>query len=209
MYLLDHGRLFIIRLRASEKNSRTLIDEEGKRHRAGTLARNTPLPYCMSAFRGHEDDTGRFGWRKVYLPDREEPLTLVVFCDREKQPVMLLTNRRCERARQALRIIEDYLGRWFGAEDPVRFVKQAFSLEKFLVDDMDAIRAWLFLIMLAFSLLLALAGGREILRWIMRFAQAFPKEANFLYYRILRGFQRLLQSLRDPLTILVSRPRAP
>ncbi len=113
------------------------------------------------------------------------------------------------KLREALRIIEDYLGRWFGAEDPVRFVKQAFRLEKFLVDDMDAIRAWFFLIMVGFSLLFALEGGREILRWIMRFAQAFPKDANFLYYRILRGFQRLLQSLRDPLTILVSRPRAP
>ena len=109
----------------------------------------------------------------------------------------------------ALRIIEDYLGRWHGAEDPVRFVKQAFRLEKFLVDDMDAIRAWFFLIMVGFSLLFALSGGREILRWIMRFAEAFPKEVKFLYYRILRGFRRLLQSLRDPLTILVSRPRAP
>jgi hypothetical protein len=207
--LLDRGRLFIIRLRASEKNSRTLIDEKGKRHRAGTLARHTPLPYCMSAFRGHEDHTGRFGWRKVYLPDRPEPLTLVVFWDRQVQPVMLLTNRRCQSAREALRIIEDYLGRWFGAEDPVRFVKQAFRLEKFLVDDMDAIRAWFFLIMVGFSLLFALSGGQEILRWIMRFAEAFPKEAKFLYYRILRGFRRLLQSLRDPLTTLVSRPRAP
>ncbi len=43
-----------------------------------------------------------------------------------------------------------------------RFVKQAFRLEEFLVDDMDAIRAWFFLIMLAFSLLFALAGGRSL-----------------------------------------------
>ena len=64
-------------------------------------------------------------------------------------------------------------------------------------------------IMLAFSLLFTLEGGREILRWILKFAQAFPKEVSFRYYRILRGFKRLLQSLQDPLTVLVSRPRAP
>ena len=106
-------------------------------------------------------------------------------------------------------VIDDYFGRWFGAEDPVRFVKQAFDLEKFLVDDMDAIRAWFFVIMVAWSLLFALQGGREILRWIMNFAQAFPKEVRFVYYRILRGFKSLLESLQDPLTFLVSQPRAP
>jgi hypothetical protein len=48
--------------------------------------------------------------------------------------------------------------------------------------------------------LFALEGGREILRWILKFAQAFEKEAKFLYYRILRGLRRLLQSLEEPLT---------
>jgi hypothetical protein len=63
--------------------------------------------------------------------------------------------------------------------------------------------------MLAFSLLFALSGGREIPGWIMRFAEALPKGAKFLHYRILRGFRRSLQSLRDPLAMLASRPRAP
>jgi len=163
----------------------------------------------MQQVDGHQEDTARFGWRRIFLPGRKEPLRLVVFWDRQEEPVALLTNRRCKNARQALRIIEDYLGRWFGAEDPVRFVKQAFGLEKFLVDDIDAIKAWFFVIMVAWSLLFALEGGREILRWIMKFAQAFPKKVRFRYYRILRGLKRLLESLHDPLTNLVSQPRAP
>ena len=207
--LLDVKRLFIIRLKLAEHNCRTLLDEEGNRHRAGTLARKTPLPYCMGEFRGHQEDTARFGWRRVFLPGRKEPLTLVVFWDRQQEPVALLTNRRCTNIGQALRIIEDYLGRWFGAEDPVRFVKQAFGLEKFLVDDIGAIKAWFFVIMVAWSLLFALEGGREILRWIIKFAQAFPKKVRFRYYRILRGLKKLLESFNDDLTKLVSQPRAP
>ncbi len=207
--LLDARRLFIIRIRLAEHNCRTLLDEEGNRHRAGTLARKTPLPYCMSEFRGHQGDTARFGWRRVFLPGRREPLTLLLFWDRQQEPVALLTNRRCTNIGQALRIIEDYLGRWFGAEDPVRFVKQAFGLEKFLVDDIGAIKAWFFVIMVAWSVLFALEGGREILRWIIKFAQAFPKKVRFRYYRILRGFKKLLESFNDDLTTLVSQPRAP
>ena len=206
---MDMRRHFVIRLKLSEKTSRHLIDEEGARHRAGTLARHMPLPHSISAFRGHEERSGRFGWAKVYLPGRPEPLTLVVFWDRQKEPLGLLADKACKEPRHALEVIEDYFGRWFGAEDPVRFVKQAFKLEKFLVDEMDAIRAWFFVIMVAWSMLFALEKGREILRWIMKFAQAFPKEVRFLYYRILRGFKELLGSLRDPLTVLVSRPRAP
>ena len=38
---------------------------------------------------------------------------------------------------------------------------------------------------------------------------AVPKEVRFVYYRILRGFKSLLESLQDPLTFLVSQPRAP
>lgn len=133
----------------------------------------------------------------------------MVYWDRQEKPLALLTEKPCNEARHAFGVIDDYFGRWFGAEDPVRFVKQAFDLEKFLVDEMDAIRAWFFVIMVAWSLLFALQKGREILRWIMKFAQAFPKEVRFVYYRILRGFKSLLQSLQDPFTFLVSQPRAP
>jgi hypothetical protein len=53
--------------------------------------------------------------------------------------------------------------------------QEASRLEKSLADDMDAIRAWLFLMMLAFSLIFTLSGGGGILRGIMRLAGAFSK----------------------------------
>ena len=65
------------------------------------------------------------------------------------------------------------------------------------------------MIMVAWSLLFALQGGRKILRWIMKFAEAFPKEVRFVCYRIFGGFKRPLESPQDPLTFLVSQPRAP
>ena len=143
------------------------------------------------------------------LPGRDEPLTLVVFSNRQGEPVALLTKRLCRNARHALCIIGDYLGRWHGAEDPVRFLKQAFRLEKFLADGMVAIRAWFFLILVAFSLLFTLRRGREILRWILRYAQAFDKEVHFAYYRILRGFRRLERSVQFPLLGSFPPPRPP
>ena len=50
----------------------------------------------------------------------------------------------------------------------------------------------------AWSMLFAVQKGREILRWIMKPAQAFPKKVHFIYCRILRGFKDLLDSLPDP-----------
>ena len=60
----------------------------------------------------------------------------------EDDPLVDLPHCADVLAGHAVEVIEDYFGRWFGAEDPVRFVNQAFDLEKFLVDEMDAIRAW-------------------------------------------------------------------
>jgi len=180
-----------------------------RRHRAGTPANKTELVHLFSAFRGQKKRRGRFGWCAAYLPGRDEPLTLVVFSNRQGEPVALLTNRLCRNARHALCIIGDYLGRWHGAEDPVRFLKQAFRLETFLADGVDAIRAWFFLILVPFSLLFTLRRGREILRWILRYAQAFDKEVHFAYYRILCGFRRLERSVQFPLLGSFPPPRPP
>ena len=207
--LLDRERSFVIRLRLSEKTARILLDAHRRRRRAGTLARKTDLSHPFSAFRGHKKSRGRFGWQTVYLPDRDEPLTLVVFSNPQDQPVALLTNRLCRNASHALCIIDDYLGRWHGAEDPLRFLKQQFRLEKFLVDGMDAIRAWFFLILVAFSLLFTLRRGREILRWILRYAQPFDKEVRFTYYRIFRGFSRLVGAVPFHFPSACPLPRPP
>lgn len=91
----------------------------------------------------------------------------------------------------------------------MRFLRQAFSLEKFLIDGMEAIRVWFFLILLAFALLFTLEGGREILRWILRLLQLFPKQVRFRYYRILRGLKLLLQQTKTPFSLCQAAPRLP
>jgi hypothetical protein len=131
--------------------------------------------------------SSRIGYSKCFLPKRAEPLTIVAFHDRQLSPVALLTNRPVRSAREALFVAEAYLERWPGAEDPIRFLKQEFRLEKFLVDGMDGIRVWFFIIAVVFALLVDLWRDGKIRPQLIRIAQPFKKAVAFPYYRILFG----------------------
>ena len=71
-----------------------------------------------------------FGARKVGLPGRTEPLTLVVVDGLGQNPLMLLTNRRVTRSRKSQwRIVKSYSSRW-RVEETIRFIKQSYRLEE-------------------------------------------------------------------------------
>lgn len=78
------------------------------------------------------------------------------------------------------------INRWWGCEDPIRFIKDQTGLEKFLIDGIDAIRHWFLGITVAFRLLFEVLRVREILRWVIKLAQPFKKKIRPPYYRILR-----------------------
>lgn len=190
MDLLAKQRSFIIRLDAG-KSSRKMRTASGQKSYVANIARRLKLPYELQDF--HPKFRGRFGWTTVRFPDQDEVLTLVVFWDRQKEPVVLLTDLAMGEARDAVRVIEDYLARWWGCEDPIRFLKDQIHLEKFLIDGMDAIRHWFFWISVAFSLLFEVLRVREILQLVIQLAQPFKKKVRFPYYRILRGLNALLR----------------
>ena len=98
------------------------------------------------------------------------------------------------------------MSRWSGCEDPIRFLKRAFRIEKFLIDGMVAIRAWFFLISLAYSILFEIESWGKILEWTTKLSQPFAKDVQFNYYRIFRGLKEFLYLF---LTSLLPPPRSP
>lgn len=120
---------------------------------------------------------------------------MLVFQEIGKSPVALPTNGKPVSAKKAARLISYYFGRYSGCEDPVRFVKQEFKLEKSRTETMPAIRNWFFWISAAFTMLFDFQIHREILRKIIDYSKPFPNPATFLYYRILRGINYLLRDL--------------
>lgn len=203
MDLLTKKRSFIIRLDAG-KSSRKMRPASGQKSYAANIARRLKLPYDLQDF--HPRFRGRFGWTPIRFPDHDEVLTLVVFWDRQKEPVVLLTNVPVSGVHDAVRIIEDYLNRWWGCEDPIRFLKDQIHLEKFLIDGIEAIRRWFFWISVAFSLLFEVLRVREILQLVLKLAQPFPKKVRFPYYRILRGLNTLLREFSQTRLLAVRSP---
>ena len=190
MDLLNKKRHFIIRMDAG-KSSRKMRTQSGQKSYVSNIAKRLVLEHNIKDF--HPKFHGRFGWTQVRFPDHDRVLTLVVFWDRQKEPVLLLTDLTIHEIQDAVRVIEDYLNRWWGCEDPIRFIKDQTGLEKFLVDGIDAIRHWFFWIAVAFSFLFEVLKAREILRFVIKIAQSFRKKVRFPYYRILRGLSALLR----------------
>ena len=190
MDLLNKKRHFIIRMDAG-KSSRKMRTQSGQKSYVSNIARRLSLEHSIKDF--HPKFHGRFSWTQVRFPEHDQILTLVVFWDRQKEPILLLTNLAVHKIADAARVIEDYLNRWWGCEDPIRFIKDQTHLEKFLIDGIAAIRHWFFWIAVAFSLLFEVFKVREILRPIVKLAQPFKKKVRSPYYRILRGLSTLLR----------------
>lgn len=158
------------------------------------IANDLKLTFSYQTFYPNFDKQIAFAWTQVWLPKaRDKKLWLLVFQETGKSPVALLTNEKPVSPKKAARLISYYFGRYSGCEDSVRFLKQAFKLEKFLIEGMLALRNWFFWISVAFTMLFDFQTRREILQKILLYSRPFPKFVSFLYYRILRGLNYLLR----------------
>jgi hypothetical protein len=194
--LLGHRRLFVIRVKINPKVSRDIRDERGRTRRLSTVAWNTKMKYNLSDYGG--SGKTKFGFSKpLTLPHRDEPVTLVVYIHvgaegKHQEPVAVLTNVEVQGPEDAAWVVQEYMGRWGGCEDPIRFLKQTFRMEKFLIDGMPAIRAWFFFISVAFSILFEIESWGKILEWVVKLSQPFGKKVRFRYYRIIQGLKEFL-----------------
>lgn len=158
------------------------------------IANHLLLTFSYQTFYPRSDKQIAFAWTPVWLPEaRDKKLWLLVFQETGKSPVALLTNEKPVTPKKAARLISYYFGRYSGCEDTVRFLKQEFKLEKFLIEGIQALRNWFFWISVAFTMLFDLQTRREILQKILYYSRPFPKFVSFLYYRILRGLNYFLR----------------
>ncbi len=193
--LLGKSRDFIIRMQVGT-NSRSLLLDDGRQVTIATLLKHLALPEML-----YDDAVlrriGWMGWSRVRLPDHpDRPLTLVVaHMQGHDHPLVLLTTLPVLHHRVARHIVAVYLRRWNADEDSIRFVKQGFRLEKYLVAKLRRMKTWVFLIGAATALLGLLHRPRSVGRQMARDFPAFKKHVRTWLYRLLRAVSALLLSL--------------
>lgn len=201
--LLDAERAFLVRLRGD----RHLEDKQQERRAAEELARRCVLSYKETVVRENEKRGRvvhlRFGALPVRLPERSEPLTLVVVRGFGKKPMMLLTSLRVGRSRASVwRIVESYLARW-RVEETIRFLKQSYQLEDIRVLRYERLRTMAALVMACGFFTCAVLGKKIRLRILAQHILTASRRIfgipEFRYYALADGIrQALFGSSRGP-----------
>lgn len=209
--LLDANRRFLIRL----TGQRHLVFN-GRSMPAVDVAAGCRLPYAETIVCEREGrqvcQTLQFGFRRVKLPGRAEPLYLVVVHGFGQIPLMLLTNVPMRRTRKVLWwAVSGYLTRW-RIEETIRFIKQSYDLEDIRVLTYRRLQNLVALVLAATSFAAVHLGLGAKLRILARHALRAAKRLfgipDFRYYALADGIRMMLAgSGRGPL--LHPRPRPP
>lgn len=190
--LLPAGRDFVIRLQAGS-SSRVLRLDSGETRTVEALL---PTISVLGPLDPKRPERGSVGAISVRLPDHpDRPLHLVFVRGRSKEPLVVLTTLRILGASHARRVVHRYFARWGGAEDPIRFIKQNFRLEKFLVSKLRAMQAWAFFMAITMTLLAILLAPGGLRRRILALVEWFRQRVPFAYYWIARAVRELLSSV--------------
>jgi hypothetical protein len=126
--LVKNKRRFLVRLRKGRDliyQDRALDDLE--------IVQNCPMLFLESIIKEEGGQAKclrfEFGVRTVYLPDHDDPLSLVVIRGFGQEPLMLLTNVPLKKTRKSLWwAVQSYMTRWT-IEETTRFIKQSYQLE--------------------------------------------------------------------------------
>lgn len=193
-FLLAHHD-FIIRVRTGT-NSRSLLAAGAVRPTVESIVAALPLDTPLYS-RKQLHRKGRLGWQRVRLPDHpDRDLWLIVaHFDGFQRPMAVLTSLPVRDASQARDALAAYLRRWGCAEDPIRFLKQTFRIEKFLLRHLRAMRVWVFLIATVMGVLGMILLPGKFSRAVLDRVEHFQKSVRFLFYRIARAMQEWLSSL--------------
>lgn len=206
--LLKNGCRFLVRL----VGNRHLI-YGNRKELVWDIAQKCPCLYRETIIRV-EDGKEKvyqldFGYRKVYMPEREESLWLLVVHGFGKEPMMLLTTEPLRKNRKVLwRIIESYIRRWT-IEETIRFIKQSYEVEDVRVLGYRSLQNLMPLVLAASYFASVILDTKSKLKvaagYVLRAAKRLFGIPDFHYYAIADGLTSIF--MRYPGRIIFTPPR--
>jgi len=194
--LLDRQARFLVRLRGD----RYLI-HHGQALLAEDIARNCPCPFAKAVVKLDGDRevgyTLRFGYRKVHLPERQEPLYLLVVHGFGAQPLMLLTTEPLRKAYKCLwHWVRAYLRRW-SIEETIRYIKTCYELENVRVLNYQGLQNLMVLLLAVMFFAACILDHDQRLRIMAQYVESAAKRLfgvpDFKYYALSDGLSALFR----------------
>ena len=190
-----------------DRNARFLVRQIGNRHvvchrqtqLVSQVAATCPCPYRRVVTRmdkGRERTYElRFGYCKVRLPGRPEPLSLLVIHGFGREPMMLLTNVAMTKSfASAWRMLRRYLKRW-AIEDTIRYVKTCYDLEDVRVLNYQGLQNLMPLLLAVMFFTACILDGQLRLRVMAGYVERAAKRVfgvpDFKYYALADGLKAL------------------
>jgi hypothetical protein len=194
-HLLKGKVSFILRLKVDRH-----FLYRGKKRSALEIALECPLPYAERVVKeeGNKEKIYylEFGYRPVKLPERKEPLYMVVIRGFGQLPLMLLTDIRIKRSRKALwRIVESYMTRW-RIEETIRFIKQSYNLEDIRLLTYKRLQNMMAVVLAVAYFTMVYLGLKTKLRvlagHVLKAARRLFGIPDFRFYALADGIRELL-----------------
>jgi len=137
-----------------------------------------------------------FGFRRVYLPGRSEPLSLLVIRGFGEQPLMLLTTEPLRASFKCLWYwVQAYLKRW-SVEETIRYVKQCYDLENVRLLTYQSLQNLMPLVLAVMFFAACVLDHDQRLRIMARYVEQAAKRLfgipDFKYYALADGLSCLL-----------------
>jgi hypothetical protein len=224
LWIMDRGgdriNLFVPML---ERRARFLFRLVGNRHLlyndrlvlAEDLARSCRCRHTKHITRiidGKETPcTLHFGFRRVRLPARTEPLCLLVIHGFGEQPLMLLTTEPLRSSFQCLwHLVRAYLKRW-SIEQTIRFVKTCYDLENVRVRNYKGLQNLMPLVLAVMYFAACVLDHDARLRVMAGYVERAAKRVfgvpDFKYYALADGLRSIFT--RHPGRPYMPRPSPP
>ncbi len=205
---LERSMRFLIRMRGDRH-----VQFRGRPRSVRDVAEGCPMWYrdriVKQNGKNEESLQIEYGFRKVRLPERDEPMWLLVIKGFGKTPLMVLTNEPLRKSRRCLWwFVHAYLSRW-RIEETIRFIKQCYDLEDIRVLTWRRLRNMMAFVLASayFAAVYLGAGARlEILAChAMTTAKRIFGIPPFRYYALADGVHEILRRSakgpkRGPLT---------
>jgi hypothetical protein len=192
--LLDRKARFLVRLVGTRHlihNKKTLLAHE--------VARDCPCRFRKTVVRleGEKEKCYelRFGYRKVHLPKRTEPLYLLVVHGFGKDPLMLLTTEPLHNSFKCLwRWVRAYIRRW-SIEETIRYVKTCYDLENVRVLNYQGLQNLMPLLLAVMFFAACILDHDQRLRIMAEYVEKAAKRIfgipDFKYYALSDGLRAI------------------